>query len=230
MSEQVALQGTRPRPHVSEERIARWMAISLPIVTLLAAAVVAILIGPATSILVLAAGLLLGVIAILWGSLRVLTGEAPLSPEFEVLEMAVQGTSALSNRKTMLLRSLKDLENERSIGKLEDADYDELASTYRSELKEVLKQIDQILAPHRSKAEEVARAYLADVGVARTEGIPFSELPTSISTNKPNERVTCSDCGESNEHDAKFCKGCAARLSFSSKTTQESGRGGDDDA
>lgn len=148
-----------------EQRIARAVAVGLPLVTLAGASIVGVIVGPATSILVLAAGLLLGVIALLWSSLRVLSGDAELSPELEALDMAAQGVDALASRKTMLLRALKDLENERAIGKLEDEDFEQISSTYRAELKAVLRRIDDTLAPHRAKAEEAAREHLVRAGI-----------------------------------------------------------------
>src|SRR5689334_22844782 len=105
------------REENDDQRLVKALVGGLPLVTLAAAAAMGVLVGPATSILVLAAGLLLGVIGLFWASLRVLTGDAPLSPELEALDMAAQGVDALSGRKKMLLRVLKDLDNERAIGK-----------------------------------------------------------------------------------------------------------------
>lgn len=164
MSERAGMHETTTAS-VDEQRIARGLAIGLPIVTIAAGAVVAVAWSPATSILVLAAGLLLGVIAILWTSLRTLTGDAPLSPEFEALEMSQHGGDALSARKTMLLRALKDLENERALGKIELEDYEQLALSYRQELKLVLKRIDEALEPRRAKAEELAKRHLQEIGL-----------------------------------------------------------------
>jgi hypothetical protein len=67
----------------------------------------------------------------------------------------------------MLIRALKDLDNERALGKLEDEDYEQLSQTYRAELKEVMRRVDASLAPHRPKAEDEARAYLVKAGFAR---------------------------------------------------------------
>ncbi|MBX3201477.1 MAG: zinc ribbon domain-containing protein [Labilithrix sp.] len=212
-----------------EQRIARAVAIGLPLVTLAAASIVGVVVGPATSILVLAAGLLLGVIALLWNSLRVLSGDAELSPELEALDMAAQGVDALSSRKTMLLRALKDLENERAIGKLEEDDFEQLSSTYRAELKAVLRRIDDSLAPHRAKAEEAAREHLARAGVVAPGGrgaLPDENTAKGAARDaatKPakgsTKRVACPKCGESNEPDAKFCKECATRLSPASTSS-----------
>lgn len=211
-----------------EQRIARAVAIGLPLVTLAAASIVGVVVGPATSILVLAAGLLLGVIALLWSSLRVLSGDAELSPELEALDMAAQGVDALASRKTMLLRALKDLENERAIGKLEDDDFEQLSSTYRAELKTVLRRIDDSLAPHRAKAEDAAREHLVRAGIVATgyrgalPGATAEQAAGHDAEARPAAkgaaakgaavRVACPKCGESNEPDAKFCKECATRL------------------
>ena len=223
----------KARAHADEQRLVKAIGIGLPLVTISAAAVVGMVVGPATAILVVAGGLLLGVIALLWGSIRTLSGEAPLSPELEALDMGAQGATALSTRKKMLLRALKDLENEHSIGKIEDDDYEQISSTYRAELKVVLKRIDESLAPHRSKAEETARAYLEKVGLAEAgypgdlrkddededahehaEEAPSKKAaPPARKVEAAPARVSCPKCGESNEPDAKFCKECATKLS-----------------
>ena len=225
----------RERALADEQRLVKAFGLGLPLVTISAAAVVGMLIGPATAILVIAAGLLLGVIALLWGSIRTLSGEAPLPPELEALDMGAQGATALSTRKKMLLRALKDLENEHAIGKIEDEDYEQISSTYRTELKVVLKRIDESLAPHRPLAEKTARAYLEKIGLS--EVVDRGDLPddreyvkagaaeaarsTKASqperkprdADEPSARVSCPKCGESNEPDAKFCKECATKLS-----------------
>jgi ribosomal protein L40E len=204
------------RAPTDEQRIAKGVAIGLPLVTLTVAAVVGLLVGPATSILVVAAGLLLGVIALLWASLRVLSGDAPLPPELEALDMAAQGVDALATRKKMLLRALKDLENERGIGKLEDDDFEQIAATYRAELKTVMKRIDEALAPHRARAEETARAHLTKAGLVEVgyRGSLPAEPAAPKASAKDDEpsRKVCPKCKASNEADAKFCKECATKL------------------
>lgn len=211
-----------------EQRMARVIAIGLPIVTIVGASAVSLTTGPATGILVLSAGLLLGVIALLWSSLRILTGDAILSPEIEDLDMAAQGGDALAIRKKMLLRALKDLENERALGKIESDDFEQIAQTHRAELKAVLKKIEESLAPHRSKAEALAKAHLAKASVFETEtsgadgnssGAETTsgrESPSSPE-NEATSRLECPKCQASNERDAKFCKECAAPLTSVTK-------------
>lgn len=194
---------------LDEARIARGVAIGLPIVTVIAALAVGFMMGPATSILVAAAGLLLGVIAILWGSIRILSGDAPLPPDLEELDMRAQGNDPLVSRKKMLLRALKDLDNERAIGKLEAEDYEPIAQQYRAELKTVLTKIDESLAPTRALAEEAAKKYLAK---AKLETKGDAEDESSPDVADEPDRVTCPKCEAKNEPDAKFCKECATKL------------------
>jgi hypothetical protein len=154
------------KAELDERRIARGVAIGLPLVTASLAAIIGVTIGAPMAILVLASGMLLGVIALFWASLRILSGDAALSPELEALDATAHAVDALASRKTMLLRALKDLDNERALGKLEDEDYEQLSHTYRGELKDVLARIDATLEPHRPKAEDAARAYLVKAGLA----------------------------------------------------------------
>lgn len=202
-----------------ERRLSRLVATWLPIVTAVAGWSAVVLVGPATGILVFAAGVMLGVIALLWSSLRVLSGDAPLPPELEAIDASARGIDALSSRKKMLLRALKDLDNERALGKIDEDDHADVARTYREELKDVMRRIDESLAPHRAKAEEIANAYLQKVGaVAKTdaEAAPApEEAPSAEEKAAPAapERRACPKCEVSNEPDAKFCKGCGAAIS-----------------
>jgi len=201
---------------LDDTKLGRGVAFGLPVATVVIAASVGLTLGAATSILVLAAGLLLGVIAILWSSLRVLSGDAPISPELAALEMETAGVDALASRKKMLLRALKDLETEHSIGKLETDDYEPIAASYRNELKVVMKRIDETIAPHREKAEALLREHLAREGMI--EGVDDPPAPKK----KADTRRACPKCDASNEADAKFCKECAARLAPSAPKVESS--------
>jgi len=217
---------------LDERKIARVLSVTLPLATLALAAVLGAIVGPAMAILALAAGLLLGVIALFWASLRVLSGDAPIAPELEALDASAHAVDALAVRKKMLLRAIKDLDVEHQLGKLDDDDRDQLARTYRAELKEVLRRIDETLAPHRDKAEEMARAHLARVGLEAsgvrtdadaTRADAADAAPEAVSEPKvasekvPADaisaaRVACAKCATKNDPDAAFCKKCGASL------------------
>ena len=201
--------------NLDERKVARGVAIGLPVTTFVAAMVTGQILGPSMAILVLGAGVLLGVVAILWASIRVLTGDAPLPPEIEALEQKSEAVDQLATQKKMMILGLKDLENEHAIGKLDDEDFAHISQTYRANLKAVLKEIDAQLEPFRAKAEAEAKLHLAKAGrpkpvvAEEDDDDDAAEAPVVV---KKKERVTCPKCEESNEPDAKFCKGCATSL------------------
>lgn len=225
-----------PRKGELDERgLGRAIAIGLPLVTIVAALGVGVALGFATAILVVAGGVLLGVIGILWASLRVLSGDAPLPADLEALEGGSEADPLLA-RKKMLLRALKDLDNEKAVGKLGEDDHAQITATYRAELKEVLRSIDASLEPFRGLAEEAAANYLESLRlknyIPRSQesspesGPKASRSDTSASTpeksrtskddgpiEEGSKRVACPSCEASNEADAKFCKECGAVLS-----------------
>src|SRR4051794_37744795 len=123
------------------ERALRW---ALPLGSIAAAGAVGASYGLGTAILVLAGGVLLGFIAILWASVRTLSGDAALSLE-EAIEFG--SPKAAEEQKRAVLQALKDLEYERSVGKVAEADYRELLERYRADAKRLLRAVDQDLAP-----------------------------------------------------------------------------------
>jgi len=237
------------KAEIDERRIAHGVAIGLPAVTITLAAVMGVTIGAPMAILVLAAGTLLGVIGLFWASLRILSGDAALSPELEALDASAHAVDALASRKKMLLRALKDLDNERALGKLEEDDHEQLSLVYRNELKDVLARIDASLEPHRKKAEDAARTYLAKAGLAEegyrgtlpaeSEGDlgdeddddDVDEAPRKKPSAKKKvaaagTRVACPKCETSNEVDASFCKKCGASLAAAASASGAKGAKG----
>jgi len=175
---------------LDERRVARLVARGLPVLTLLGALGTGLFLNAAMAILVLAGGVLLGVIALFWASLRVLSGDAPLPEELEALDTGGHAVDALAERQKMLLRALKDLDNERAVGKLDDDDHEQLARRYRAELTDVMKRIDESLAPHRTKAEEAARAHLAKVGL---DDNAKADDDATEKTSETGEKATTAD-------------------------------------
>ena len=102
----------------------------------------------------MAAGALLGTIALLWASVRTLSGDAPLGLDLEAVGAARLGVDASSEQKRRVLRALKDLEAEHAIGKIDEADYDTLVARYRDEAKTVMREMDLQVAPLRERGGE----------------------------------------------------------------------------
>jgi hypothetical protein len=190
----------------AERVLARILAIGLPLLCVGSAVVVGFAVGIGPAILVVAFGALVGTISLLWASLRTLSGDAPLPSGLERSASQSQGPSATSERKRRLLRALKDLESEHAIGKIDDADYSTISGLYREEAKNVMRELDEEVAPSRAEAEKLVLEYMAKRGAA-----PKAE-PRRSRESRPSERVVCEACTTSNEPDATFCKQCGAPI------------------
>jgi hypothetical protein len=180
-------------------------------------------------VLTLAAGALVLVIALLWGSVQALAGESELSFE-EAFSMGAR--SAEEEQKRAVLRALKDLEYERSVGKISEDDYHEYAARYRAEAKRLIRDLDENLAEARKQVErELERRIgkLAEPAEDEEPSVPAKaakavvEATSSPDNEPPSDRKiaakeatkalrACSACGTKNELDARFCKGCGAGM------------------
>lgn len=94
----------------------------------------------------------------------------------------------LEKEKALLLRSIKELEFDRAMGKIGDADFNELSSRMRAKAMEMIEELERPV-PAQGAKSQAARA------VARTA--------TGL----------CASCSTQNDVDARFCKQCGASLS-----------------
>jgi ribosomal protein L40E len=208
-----------------ERALASKASWALPGLTLLVSIGVGVGFGVGPAILVLAAGALVSVIGLLWASLRTLGGDAPLAEGLVTAAAMREDVSRLAERKRRVLRALKDLELEHSVGKIDDEDYAEISARYREQAKGLIREMDIEIEPLRPRAEAIARAHLEKRGVVTGKGVAKDPLvqdaqeedaaiAASVSRPAPaRERVACAHCAASNEPDAEFCKKCRARIS-----------------
>jgi hypothetical protein len=102
---------------------------------------------------------LLFAISFVWASLRALFG-GPHELYLEQSE-AVRKRAELLVEKEAVLRSLKDLEFERDVGKLSQEDFKRLDAEFRARAKRILKLLEDDLREHREKAQKLIAAELA---------------------------------------------------------------------
>jgi hypothetical protein len=139
---------------------------------------------------------------------------------------------ALEREKSLVLRSIKELEFDYAMGKVSKADFDEMSGRLRSRAIGLMEQLKSG-GGYRAIVERELQARLA-----KTLGGP--RLPsTSLGTGQPRPRTasdlaeregesdgkaeakasalltpaTCASCGVENDADARFCKGCGTKLS-----------------
>jgi hypothetical protein len=196
-----------PRMHT-----VRWAA---PLIALIAAITAGTLYGVQLVVLTLAAFALLLVIWLLWSSVQALAGESPLTFE-EAFSLGAR--SAEEEQKRAVLRALKDLEYERSVGKISEDDYHEYSARYRAEAKRLIQSLDENLAEGRKQVEQELSRRLSKKAAKSKQ----SDLPEATSNGQstpqdgehagPEDSVPmtrdCPACQVKNELDARFCKAC----------------------
>jgi hypothetical protein len=99
---------------------------------------------------------------------------------------------ALEREKMLVLRSIKELEFDRAMGKLSQKDFDEMAGRLRARALSLMKQLDLGEGGYGTEIERELAARAAAAVPARAAG-------------------ECA-CGTMNDIDAVFCKKCGARL------------------
>ncbi|MES1175470.1 MAG: zinc ribbon domain-containing protein [Myxococcales bacterium] len=190
----------------------RWAA---PLLTLVAAIVAGTLYGVQLVVLTLAAAALLLVIFLLWSSVQALAGESELTFE-EAFSFGAR--SAEEEQKRAVLRALKDLEYERSVGKISEEDYHEYAARYRAEAKRLIQNLNEHLAAQRQQVERELERRLAktDAKSSAVESADASAEPAEtepeMAEKSSNKGLPCPSCQVQNELDARFCKACGKSL------------------
>ena len=107
--------------------------------------------------------------------------------------------AAVEREKTLVLRSIKELDFDRAMGKVSDADYDEMRRRLRARAIRLMKQLD---------VEAVD--FLAVIERELQERLGRSDEPAKPSADARTR--ACGACSTSNDGDARFCKGCGAAL------------------
>jgi len=117
--------------------------------------------------------------------------------------------AALEHEKALVLRSIKELEFDRAMGKLADSDFEEMSERLRARAVGLMRQLE---ATHAAPRERIERE-LAD-RLARDARRGGGVVKTPAPAPAPAEVVAamCEACGTSNDADARFCKECGTKL------------------
>jgi hypothetical protein len=141
------------------------------------------LLPPSQVILGLCGIALLIAVLFFWNSLRTLGGDTDI-PDEAIRTVEHGPLEAMIARKKMLLLSLKDLDNERKLGKILPADFDDVSYRYREEVKALMRQIDAAAEPYRARAEELAKKHLHEQGL-----MPRDDQKAMAETERETETV-----------------------------------------
>ena len=136
-----------PSPLNQIARHARWL---YPLFVLAVAILLGNVFGLGLALLIVAGGVLGGVIWLVWASLQGLVGDLPITLDEALL---LGAPSAEEEQKRAVLRALKDLEYEHAVGKINAEDYANLSEHYKGEAKRLLRAVDADLQSERERAE-----------------------------------------------------------------------------
>jgi hypothetical protein len=109
--------------------------------------------------------------------------------------------AALDREKTLVLRSIKELEFDYAMGKVAKADFDDMSVRLRSRAAGLIKQLDTGGGYKEQIAREVEIRLKADTTMIDTDAV-----------EQKMEAALCPSCRTKNDADAKFCKNCGAKL------------------
>lgn len=117
--------------------------------------------------------------------------------------------AALEREKTLVLRSIKELEFDRAMGKVSAKDFDEMAGRLRARAMNLMKQLDAS-GSYREAIERELNERLQ-----KQDGRAGSAEPAGSAVELPVKNPVsraCASCDTTNDPDARFCKRCGSSL------------------
>jgi hypothetical protein len=121
--------------------------------------------------------------------------------------LSARTREALEREKTLVLRSIKELEFDRAMRKLSDRDFEEMGGRLRARAMSLMKQLDEGGSGYRILIEKELKARLAALPNGDTQ-----PGHSKLSVPLPSAGVFCAACGTPSDPDAAFCKRCGTRL------------------
>jgi len=124
---------------------------------------------------------------------------------------------ALEREKMLALRSIKELEFDRAMGKLSDADWKEMSGRLRARVGRLMRQLDAG-AGYRGQIERELEKRLMATSDANARLKPSRSNVEPESTGDERSATAlverlCAACETRNDADAKFCKSCGRAIS-----------------
>jgi len=139
--------------------------------------------------------------------------------------LGARARAGLEREKMLVLRSIKELEFDRAMGKVSENDFEDMAARLRARAIALMKQLDDAGGGYRQLIEQEFRARLGRAGMkpavsatAAAQAVPAEPAPAPaapLEGDKEQAAASCPVCGTANDGDAKFCKQCGQRLSAS---------------
>ena len=115
----------------------------------------------------------------------------------------------LEREKALTLRSIKELEFDKAMGKVSSQDFDDMSARLRARALGLMQQLDAGSTPYREVIEKELASRLTRTQPANA---PATSGPALQAGRAATPIATACSCGAANDADARFCKACGARL------------------
>ena len=152
----------------------------------------------------------------------------PLTHRFSAEEPQFLGgrtRAALEREKTLVLRSIKELEFDRAMKKVSEKDFVDMSGRLRARAARLMRQLDAG-SMYREEIEKEIAKRLGGSGSSETPARRDPPYTTELSKHDRVGRVpraadasvsgpagtVCASCQTQNDPDARFCKQCGSRL------------------
>jgi hypothetical protein len=126
--------------------------------------------------------------------------------------------AALEREKFLVLRSIKELEFDTAMGKVAQADYDEMIGLLRTRAIRLMRELEAG-AEYRKLIEKELELRIGRAPVPLplpeappAEGLPAETAPAPEGGTEAGVQF-CPQCGVQSGLDARFCRACGTRLS-----------------
>jgi hypothetical protein len=186
----------RPAEDTSGSRFTRWIGVL--VIATIGLGYAGYRFGAPGVVLGYTALAIIAAIAAFWTSLRTLLGETKLTGADAY---AIGAPRVEEEQKRAVLRALKDLEFERSVGKISEEDYKVLVAGYRKEAKRLLRLLDEASVEQRARAEEIVNARLAELGIERQA--PAADAPEAEETKAEETKAEETKAEETKAEETK---------------------------
>jgi hypothetical protein len=114
--------------------------------------------------------------------------------------------AALEREKTLLLRSIKELEFDRAMGKVSEKDFADMSGRLRARAARLMRQLDAGSGYRIEIEQEIAKRIGQPLGGSKEQDPPYAVERPSPDVSRP--ATTCASCSTTNDPDARFCKHC----------------------
>jgi hypothetical protein len=117
--------------------------------------------------------------------------------------------AALEREKALVLRSIKELEFDRAMGKVSEKDFNEMSARLRARAAGLLRQLDAGSGYREAIEKEIAKR-VGEPDPSTSSGSPRATSRGDKARSTVIRR--CAACSTDNDLDARFCKNCGSHL------------------